>query len=81
MEFDYKLVHCLKFNTGQGLKGAESLTSPKNLIFRQIYLQDGPVCGGLSKASECFVSWLSSVCFLRVGAQSLCMFVLISGPQ
>lgn len=54
LEFGYKLVHCLRFNTRQGFKGAEFLKSPKNLIFRRICLQDSPRYGNLSEASECF---------------------------
>lgn len=58
----------MKFNTGQGLKGAEFLTSPKNLIFRQSGLQDGPACSSLGKASESLMSRLSSVCSLETGS-------------
>lgn len=71
LEFGYELVHCLKFNRRQGFKGAEFLKSPKNLIFRQIYLQDKPRCGNLSKTSECFVYWFLRECFSQRGELNL----------
>lgn len=83
LEFGYKLVHCLKFSTRQGFKGAEFLKSPKNLIFRQIYLQDNPRCGNLSEASECFVWWFLKKRFSPRGDLNLlmCLQQLLGTPM